>query len=149
MYGCGGRSLIRVLSLIESELLEEVVQSDPRDANAKGLIDEVDQIGPGRCGVGENVPGDRSGVTWQEFAIGAAIHSVMSLLDRLLGRQVLLPRGRLTAEVGQTSDLGDLESALAMQKEMVEQPIGVVVSPFLLAEAVSVLEQAALLGRQS
>ena len=135
--------------MIEPELLEEVVQGDPGDANAKGPIDEVDQIGPSRLGVGEHVPGDRPGITWQEFAVGAAIHSVMSLLDRLLGRQVLLSRGGLTAEVGEASDLGDLESARAVEKEMAEQPIGVLVCPVLPAELKNVLEQTALLSRQS
>ena len=88
-------------------------------------------------------PRDRSSVTRQEFAIGAAIHAVMSLLDRLLGRQVLLPRGSLPAEVSQASNLGDLESTLAMEKEMAEQAIGVVIGPLLLPEAEDILEQAA------
>src|ERR1700732_1109705 len=75
--------------------------------------------------------------------------AVVGGLDRLLGRDPVLVRGRGPADADQASDLSDFESGIAVEEEMAEQPAGVVIVAAALPEGKGRLEQAALLGRKS
>lgn len=58
-------------------------------------------------------------------------------------------RGRRPAEADQAGDLSDLEPSIAVQQEMAEQAVGVIIVAALLPKGKDGLQQAALVGRQS
>jgi hypothetical protein len=76
--------------VVQAVLLEELIHGDARDRDAKGGVDEVQQLSAGGVRVAQQEAGDWSGETRQEFAVGAALEAVMRLLDDLFGRQALL-----------------------------------------------------------
>jgi hypothetical protein len=134
---------------MDAELLEELVQGDAGDADAEGLVDEVEEVGAGGLGLAEEELDDGAGVAWQEFAVGAAVEAVVGLLDGLLGGQALLARGGGAADTGEARQLGDLEAGAAVEQEVGEQACGVRVVALSLAEAESGEEPAALVGREA
>ena len=75
---------------VEAKLLEELAQGHARDADAKGPIDKVDQVGTAGVGMVKEELGNRPGLAWQEFAVGPSIQTVMGLANRFLGREPLL-----------------------------------------------------------
>src|SRR5207245_10246621 len=58
-------------------------------------------------------------------------------------------RGRRPADADQAGDLRDLESGVAVEQEMAEQTAGIIIVATALPEGKRVLQQAALLGRES
>jgi hypothetical protein len=126
-----------------------VEQGDAGDADGEGAVDEIEEVGAGGVGMGEEEGDDRAGVAWEEFAVGAAIHAVMSLLDGLLGGEVLLPGSSGARDADEASDLGDLEAGMAVEKEMGEEVGGVIVGALLLLEVESGEEEAALVGGET
>src|SRR2546423_3091284 len=93
--------------------------------------------------------GDRTGVAWQEFAMGAAGQTMMRSLDDLFGRESLLCGRSRSAEPEQASKGCDFETGLSMEQEMAEKPGGIIVAAARLQKLKSRLQQAALLGRQA
>ena len=113
---------------------------------AEGPVDEVDQVGAGGLGAGQEELDDGAGEARQELAVGSAVQAVVRLLDRFLGGQALLAGGRGTADADQAGDLGDLESRPGVEQEMAEQPGRVAVVAPGLAEMESGEQHAALVG---
>jgi hypothetical protein len=134
--------------LVQAVLFEELVQGDARDAHREGSIDKVDQIGACGVGVAQEEASNGSGVTGQEFAVGSAIHTVVGLLDGLLGGEFLLFGGGGPAEAEQARQGGDLQAAAAVEQEMAQQARGVVILALVLAKAESSAEEAKLIGGQ-
>ena len=99
--------------------------------------------------MGQDELGDGAGIAWQEFAVGPTGHAVVRGLNGLLGREALLPGGGGPADADQASDLRDLEPAVAVEQEMAEQAVGVVIGAAALAEGEGCLQQAALLWGQA
>ena len=81
--------------------------------------------------------------------MGPTRHAMLSSLNRFLGRDALLTRGRGPADTEQAGDLRDLESRVGVEQEMAEQPVRIVVLAAMLPEGKRTLQQTALLGRQS
>ena len=99
--------------------------------------------------MGQDKLGDGASVARQQLAVGPTGHAMLSSLNRFLGRDALLTRGRGPADPDQAGDLSDLESRVAMQQEMAEQSSRIVILAAMLPEGKRRLQQAALLGRQS
>src|ERR1022692_570090 len=99
--------------------------------------------------MGEDELRDGAGIAWQHFAVGPAGHAVVRRLNRLLGRNPLLVRSRGTTDTDQAGDLSNLESRVAVEQEMAEQMVGIIIVAAVFPESKRVLQQAALLGRQS
>jgi hypothetical protein len=135
--------------MIEAELLEELPQGDAGDADAKGGVDEVDQVSAGGVGMLEQESNNGAGVARQEFAIGTAVQAVMSLLDDRFGREALLSRGSRAGDAEQAGDLGDLEATVTVKQKVTEQACGEVVRAKTQAEAEGGLEQGLLLRGQT
>src|SRR5580692_9611512 len=91
--------------------------------------------------------GDGAGVAWQEFAVGAAVHAVVSLANGGFGRHPLLLGGRGASDTDQAGDLCDFEATFTVEEEMTEQPHRVIVVAPLLAKAKDSLQQDIQLGR--
>src|SRR5262249_35762344 len=115
-----GRRGLGPCSPVETELLAKMVQGDRGDAYSPGALDEVENIVARGVGMSQDELGDRAGITWQELAVGPAGHAVVRCLNRFLGGNALLMRGRRPADADQAGDLGHLESALAVEQEMAE-----------------------------
>ena len=91
---------------------------------------------------------DRTGKAWQELAALAAGQPMVSGLHDLLGGQALLGgRGR-TADTEQPPDLGHLQSGVAVQQDVAEQPRGVVIATTALAELECHVQNLQLRGGQ-
>jgi hypothetical protein len=99
--------------------------------------------------VGEEELDDGAGVARQELAVGAAIHTVVGLLDSFLGGHPLLLGGSGPTDADQAGELGDLEAAAAMEQEMGEQAGGVRVGAPALAEVEGSEQGTALVGREA
>ena len=117
--------------------------------DAPGLLDEVKYVIARGVRVGQDKLGDGAGIARQQFAVRPTGQTVVRGLDRLLGREALLVRGRGPADADQAGELSDFEPGVAVQQEMAEQTVGVVIVAAALPEGKGRLEQAALLGRQS
>ena len=89
-----------------------------------GALDEVEDVVARGVGMGQDELGDGAGIAGQQFAVGPAGHAVVGRLDRLLGRDALLVRGRGPADADQAGDLRDLEPGVAVEQEMAEQAAG-------------------------
>ena len=59
--------------------------------------------------------GEGAGIARQQFAVGPTGQAVVGGLDRLLGRDPLVVRGRGPADTDQASDLSDFESGSAVE----------------------------------
>lgn len=116
---------------------------------AKGLRDELDPFGLAGLGMADEESSDGTGVAWQEFAVGAAVHAVVSLPNGGFGRHPLLFGGRGASDTDQTRDLCDFEAAFTVEEEMTEQSRRVIVVALLLAEAEDRLQQDFQLGRST
>jgi hypothetical protein len=103
-------------------------------AHAPGALDEVEEVVARGVGMGRNELGDGAGVARQQLAVGPAGPAVVRRLNRLLGRAALLTRSRRPADADQASDLRDLEPRVAVEQEMAEQAVGVVIVAAALAE---------------
>src|SRR5262249_13159831 len=115
------------------------------DADAEGVIDEVDEVSAAGVGVCAEEMGDGAGIAGQELAIRAAVHAVMGLLDGLLGGESLLTRSGGPADAEQSRDGSHLESAAAVEEKMAEESVAVVVGALVLSEAEGGLEECPLL----
>src|ERR1022692_4521647 len=93
--------------------------------------------------------GDGAGIARQQLAVGPTRHTVVRCLHRFLGRDSLLVGSRGATDTDQAGDLRDLESGVAVEQEMTEQPTGIIILAAAFPESERVLQQAALLGRQS
>ena len=96
--------------------------------------------------MGQHEFGDRAGIAWQQLAVGPAGHAVVGCLDDLLGRDALLMGAGRPAEADQAGDLRDLESGVAVQQKMAEQPAGIIIAAAALPKGKGALQQAALRG---
>src|SRR6185312_2473193 len=85
--------------------------------------------------------GDGTGVAWQEFAVGAAVHAVVCLPNGGFGRHSLLLGGRGASDTDQARDLCDFEATITVEQEVAEQPRRVIVVALLLAKVVDRLQQ--------
>ena len=91
---------------------------------------------------------DRTGQAWQELvALVAGQALVSGLHDLLRGQALLGGRGR-TADTEQPPDLGHLESGVAVQQDVAEQPRGVVIATTALAELEGHVQNVQLRGGQ-
>jgi hypothetical protein len=117
--------------------------------DAPGALDEGQHVIARGVGVGEQELGDGAGIAWQQFAVRPTSQTVVRGLDRFLGRDALLVRSRGPADTDQPGKLSDFESGVAVQQEMAEQAVGVIIVAATLPEGKGRLEQAALLGCQS
>src|SRR5262249_2227043 len=113
--------------VVKAEALEEVVHGDARDADAERLANEVEQVGAGGGGVGQEERGKGAGVAGQELAVRAAVHAVVRLLDCSLGRDALLAGGGGPTDAEQAGELRDLKAAVAVEQEVGEQAGRVVI----------------------
>ena len=107
---------------VKAEFLEELVQGDARDAHAKGLVDEIDQVGARRFGTTAEEFGNGSSIAWQQLAVGATVHTVVGLLDRFQRRdRPCWPEavGRLTPT--SRAIWATLSPDLGVEQEMAEQ----------------------------
>ena len=136
-------------NLTDAELLEEVVQGNARDTDAKGSVDESDQVRLGGVGMGKAELDDRPGITGQKFAVGPSIQTMVRLLYGLLGSHALLPRGGGPADAEQAGECSDLQTGITMEQEMGEQARGVGVVALVLTEAEEGKQDAALIGRET
>jgi hypothetical protein len=134
--------------LVETVLLEEVIQGDAGNADLPGAVDESDDVSAAGLRVGEEELGDGSGKAGQEFAVGTTVHAVMGGLNGLLGREPLLAGSGGAIEADETCQLGDLEATVAVQQEMAEDARRVVIVAALLAEVEDTVENTALLGSE-
>src|SRR6202035_1207171 len=126
-----------------------MVQGHRGDAYTPGALDEVEDVVARGVGMGQDEFGDGAGIARQQLAVGPAGHAVVRRLNRLLGRDTLLMRGRRPADADQAGDLRDLESGVAVEQEMAEQTAGIIIVATALPKGKRVLQQAALLGRES
>ena len=131
---------------IEAELLAKMVQGHRGHAYAPGAVDEVEDVVAGGVAMGQHEFGDRAGIAWQQLAVGPAGHAVVGCLDDLLGRDALLMGAGRPAEADQAGDLRDLESGVAVQQKMAEQPAGIIIAAAALPKGKGALQQAALRG---
>ena len=99
--------------------------------------------------MGQEELGDGAGVARQELAVGPAGQAVVRGLNRLLGRDTLLVGGGGPADADQAGDLSDLEPRVAVEQEVAEQAVGVVIVAAALAEGKGRLQHAALCRRQA
>jgi hypothetical protein len=113
------------------------------------MLDEVEDVVACGVGMGQDELGDGARLAGQEFAMRSSGQAVVSRLNGLLGGQPLLLGGRGSAEADQAGDLSNFEPRVAMQQEMAEQALRIVIAAAALAEGKGRLQQAALLGRQS
>ena len=140
----GGRP--RILNEVALRVIWYVLTTGIRWQDA---FDEVEDVVACGVGMGEDELGDGASIARQHLAVRPAGHAVVRRLHRLLGREPLLPRGGGSADAEQAGDLGDLESRVAMQQEVAEQAVGIVIFAAVLPKSEGGLQQATLLGAQS
>jgi len=91
--------------------------------------------------------GDGTGVPGQEFSVGASGKAVLNLADYLTRGEPFLPRGGGTSEADKSSDLGQLQVQLAVQKKMSNHPAAGVVLASLSEKRKGCLQDGMSLGR--
>ena len=110
-------------------------------------MNEIEDVVAGGVGMGQDELGDGSRVARQQLAIRSPRHAMLRCLNRFLGRDALLMRGRGPAETDQAGDLGHFESRIAVQQEMAEQAVRIVILAATLPKRKRGPQQAALFGR--
>jgi len=131
---------------VEAVSVEEGVQGLEGDACAEGAFEEVEGVVVGGVGMVPEELGNGPGEAGQELAIGSAGEASVGRLDDLLGGKSLVAGGGRASEAGESCDLGDFESAVAVEQEMAEEAAGEVIGALLLLEAKGSVEQGANRG---
>jgi hypothetical protein len=126
---------------VEAVGVEKGVQGLEGDASAEGAFEEVEGVVVGGVGMVPEELGDRPGEAWQEFAIGSAGEASVGRLDDVLGGKSLVAGGGSPCEAGESRDLGDLESTVAVKQKMAEKASRKVIGALLLSEAKEGVEQ--------
>jgi hypothetical protein len=91
---------------------------------------------------------NRSGVAWQQLAVRPARHAMMGRLDHFLGRDMLLPGRRRTADAEEPGNLRHLQPRLAVQEKMAQHAPRVVILAAALNKAKTGSEQGDLIRRE-
>ena len=126
---------------VEAVGVEEGVQGLQGDGDAEGACEEVEGVGVASVGMVAEELGDGAGVAWQEFAIGPPGETAVDRLDDLLGGKSLVAGGGSPSETGESCDLGDFESTVAVEQEVAEEAAAVVIGVLLLSEAEDGVEE--------
>lgn len=66
--------------------------------------------------------GDGAGMPRQQFSVRPTVHSMLNLLDDLRGGEIPVPERRAGTDAEQACDLGDLQSQVAAEQEVANDP---------------------------
>ena len=92
------------------------------DAELPGTPDEVKQFLAGGFRMSEEELGDGAGMPRQQFSVRPTVHSMLNLLDDLRGGEIPVPERRAGTDAEQACDLGDLQSQVAAEQEVANDP---------------------------